>query len=433
MERHETECHDPLTGVCNAKAALQQLGEWQTGADPGQVAPIHAMLLSLKRFSAVNLAYGEVAGDRALVEVAGRIAAFARAEFGHEWLVARVTGSTFLIAAMEAASRERWQWLAEELALDIARPLASIEAPAPVRLWPRMALLRAVAGESPERMVTRLGEALESGRHNPGKRFCWVDGTRSLPGRSAHELEADLIGALGRDEISIVYQPQFCSRTGAMVGAEALARWEHPTLGRIGPSAMLAIAERADHIGQLSRHIVRKALLGAREWPPHLNISLNVTSADLATSDFATVLADTASEAGIAPERVILEITEQALVIELDRSAQRLQELADRGMQIVLDDFGAGFCNFRYLTMLPLTGLKLDRSMIENLAEDTRDLAVLRGIVAMARALDLYVVAEGVENPAQKLIVSAEGCVKWQGFLGARPMTASELASFSGG
>ena len=431
MELHETECQDRLTGVLNARAAISQLREWQTGTDPGQVAPIHAMLLSLKRFSAINLAYGEAAGDRALVEIAGRITAFARAEFDREWLVARVTGSTFLIAAMEASSRERWQWLAEELALDIARPLASIEAPAPVRLWPRMALLRAVAGESPERMVTRLGEALESGRHNPGKRFCWVDGTRSLPDRSAHELEADLISALGRDEIAIVYQPQFCTETGAMVGAEALARWEHPTLGRIGAGAMLAIAERADHIGQLSRHIARKALLGAREWPQHLNISLNVTSTDLATSDFAEVLAEAANEAGIAPERIILEITEQALVIELDRSAQRLQDLADRGMQVVLDDFGAGFCNFRYLTMLPLTGLKLDRSMIENLADDPRDLAVLRGIVAMARALDLYVLAEGVETEAQKLIVAAEGCLKWQGFLGARPMSSGELASFA--
>ncbi|MEN7536327.1 GGDEF domain-containing phosphodiesterase [Aurantiacibacter flavus] len=432
MDSQETECHDRLTGVLNARAAMQQLGDWQAGTDPGQVAPIHAMLLSLKRFSAVNLAYGKASGDRALVEIAGRISAFARAEFDREWLVARITGSTFLIAAMEASSRERWQWLAEELALDIARPLASMEAPAPVRLWPRMALLRAVAGESPERMITRLGEALESGRHNPGKRFCWVDGTRSLPDRSASQLEADLIAALGRDEIAIVYQPQFCTKTGAMVGAEALARWEHPTLGRIGAGAMLAIAERADHIGQLSRHIVRKGLLGARDWPLHLNISLNVTSADLATRDFAEVLADAASQAGIAPERITLEITEQALVIELDRSAQRLQALADRGMQIVLDDFGAGFCNFRYLTMLPLTGLKLDRSMIENLGEDSRDLAVLRGIVAMAQALDLSVVAEGVETESQRAIVGAEGCVKWQGFLGARPMSADELASFMG-
>ncbi|WP_137679072.1 GGDEF domain-containing phosphodiesterase [Aurantiacibacter suaedae] len=430
MELDQTEWLDRLTGVLSAGAAIKQLEEWQAGTDPGQVPPIHAMLLTVKRFSAVNLAYGKAAGDRALVEIAARMTAFARVEFDLEWLVARVTGSTFLIAAMEASSRERWQWLAEELALDIARPLTSIEAPAPVRLWPRMALLRAVAGESPARMVTRLGEALESGRHNPGKRFCWVDGTRSLPDRSAQQLEADLIAALGRDEISILYQPQFCAETGTMVGAEALARWEHPALGRIGAGAMLAIAERADHLGQLSRHIVRKALAGARDWPRHLNISLNVTSADLATRDFGAVLAHAAIGAGIAPERVIIEITEQALVIELDRSAQRLQELADRGMRIVLDDFGAGFCNFRYLTMLPLTGLKLDRSMIENLAEDTRDLAVLRGIVAMARALDLYVLAEGVETETQKAIVTEEGCSKWQGFLGARPMSASELASF---
>ena len=431
MEIDKIDGRDRLTGVSDAGAALRMLGEWQAGADPGQIAPIHAMLLTLKRFSAVNLAYGEAAGDRALVEIAGRIAAFARTEFDREWLVARVSGSTFLIAAMEASSRERWQWLAEELALDIARPLASISAPAPVRLWPRMALLRAVAGESPERMLGRLGEALESGRHNPGKRFCWVDGTRSLPDRSAQELEADLIAALGRDEIAIVYQPQFCTASGAMVGAEALVRWQHPTLGHIGAGALLAIAERADHIGQLSRHIARKALLGAKNWPQHLKLSLNVTSADLATSDFADTLAESLLEAGIAPERVTLEITEQALVTQLERSAQRLQALADLGLHVVLDDFGAGFCNFRYLRMLPLAGLKLDRSMVENVAEDERDLAVLRGIVALAQALDLYVVAEGVETEAQRRIVAQEGCRTWQGFLGAKPMAALAVAKLA--
>ena len=426
---------DQLTGLSDSKAALDRLASWQAAAEPGQTPPIHAVLLTLKRFSAVNLAYGEAAGDSALVEIAGRILSFARAEFDHDWLVSRVRGGTFLLAAKEACSRERWQWLAEELSLQIARPIATVAAagsgtgsgPGSVRLWPRMALLRAVAAESPARMLSRLGEALESGRHNPGKRFCWVDGTVSLPGRPAQELEADLIKALGRGEIEIVYQPQFSCADNRVVGAEALARWQHPELGRIGAGAMFAIAERADHVGQLSRQIARQAFAGARDWPETMRLSLNVTSADLATSDFADTLAEAMNAAGFAPERLTLEITEQALVAELDPSAKRLQPLADLGISIALDDFGAGFCNFRYLKMLPLDALKLDRSMIEGITQDPRDLAVLRGILAMARALDLSVIAEGIESEAQREVVRREGCDAWQGFLGAMPMQSDEF------
>ena len=135
---------------------------------------------------------------------------------------------------------------------------------------------------------------------------------------------------------------------------------------------------------------------------------------------------------GFAPERLTLEITEQALVSELNRSAARLRHLADLGIRIALDDFGAGFCNFRYLKVLPLHSLKLDRTMIEGITDDARDLAVFRGIVAMARALDLKVVAEGIETEAQRDAVAREGCDAWQGFLGARPLEAAEFAELAG-
>lgn len=430
------ERRDLLTGLGDSEAALEELGRWQAEVPAGSAAPIHAMLLSLKRFSAVNLAYGEAMGDRALVEVGARIAAFARDEFEHGWVAARIRGGTFLLAAREACSRERWQWVAEELAQAIAQPIAqpilAARGQGAIRLWPRMALLRAVAGESPNRMLGRLGEALESGRHNPGTRFCWVDGTLSLPGRAAQQLEADLIAALDRDEIEVLYQPQFACQGNALVGAEALARWQHPELGRIGAAALFAIAERADHVGQLSRQIAREALADASQWPDGLRLSLNVTSADLSTRDFADTLLTAAASAGFRPERLTLEITEQALVVELERSARRLGPLVDLGVRIALDDFGAGFCNFRYLKLLPLQALKLDRSMIEGIATNARDLAVLRGILAMARALDLEVIAEGIETEAQRGAVAEEGCTAWQGFLGASPMSARTFAAFAG-
>ncbi len=210
---------------------------------------------------------------------------------------------------------------------------------------------------------------------------------------------------MDRDATEILFQPQFAAHNGQAIGAEALARRRDPQLGRVGPAAMAAAAE----------------------WPAPLRLSLNVTAADLADAGFVRSVVAMATEAGFAPERLTIEITEQALIADLDLVADRLRRLGDHGIRVALDDFGAGFCNFSYLKRLPLHCLKLDRSMVEGIDEDPRDLAVLRGIVAMATALGLEVIAEGVETEPQRAAVAGEGCAAWQGFLGAAPIPGAEL------
>jgi len=429
------EGRDRLTGLIGADAACAQIAGWQAeAAQAGETPSVHAMLLGLRRFEAVNLAFGKTAGDRALTEVASRLLHFAKDEMEGDWLVARIAGGTFLLAGNEACSRERWQWLADELAQAVAIPIPGSGAGAggTVRLWPRVSLLRAMPGERPERMLDRLAATLDRAQQEQGRRLLWVDGEVSLPGRTSRQLEADLLAALDREEIEILFQPQYDCVDGHIVGAEALARWQHPELGRIGAGALFAIAERADHVGPLSRHIASAALAAAARWPEHLRLSLNVTAADLGTGKFADSIMREVTSAGFPPERLTLEITEQLLVTELDRSARRLQKLVDIGIRIALDDFGAGFSNFRYLKALPLHYLKLDRSMVDGIAESSRDLAVLRGILAMASALDLEVIAEGVESDEQRKVVTREGCTVWQGFLGSPPLSAEEFAALAG-
>lgn len=244
--------------------------------------------------------------------------------------------------------------------------------------------------------------------------------------------DENLRGAIGRGEIEILFQPQLACDDGRIVGAEALSRWRHPQRGRLTAEELFAIAAREECVPQLSQHIARAALAEAGRWSVPLRLSLNVTAADVTAGNFAQSIAQAVADAGFPHEHLTLEITEQVLVSDLDRTGERLQQLADLGIRIALDDFGAGFCNFDYLKRLPLHSLKLDRSMIEGITERGRDLAVLRGIVAMAQALGLEVVAEGVEREDQRAAVAAEGCTSWQGFLGARPMAAQaflELAS----
>ncbi|MDD3799644.1 MAG: GGDEF domain-containing phosphodiesterase [Novosphingobium sp.] len=423
---------DTLTGLAGPEAVHARLSAWaHVAEEAGTIAPVHALMLGLRRFETVNLAYGEEVGDAALVEVASRLLRFAEDEFDGEWIAARLGGCNFFLAVNEGSSRERWQWLADALAESIAKPIVNLCGEGTVRLWPRVALIRAVPQENIQTMIDRLAETLARAQRSSGGRVLWADGDMALAGRSARQLEADLLGALDRDEIEIVYQPQFAAEDDRLVGAEALARWQHPQLGRVGAGALFAIAERADHVAQLSHHIAARALAGAADWPDPLRLSLNITPADLTATSFANTVAAAVVEAGFSPDRLTLEITEQALVTDLDRSAVSLRKLRDIGIRIALDDFGAGFCNFRYLKLLPLHYIKLDRVMVDDVLDDARDLAVLRGILAMAKALDLKVIAEGIENEDQRALIAHEGCDYYQGFLRARPMSAEEFLDFA--
>lgn len=422
---------DRLTGLLHIDAARARLDAWLDQGDASGVpAQVHAIQIGFRRFDAVNLAYGAAAGDVALAEVAARISHFAASELDDQWLVARSGGGAFLLLANEACSRERWQIVAEQLADAVARPIAT---PAGmVRLSPRIALLRALANESASSILDRLGQGLAAALRLQGRRLSWADGETTRAGRTAAELEADVMTAIDRGDIEVVFQPQYALEGDRLSGAEALARWNHPTLGRMGAGALFAIAERADHVAPLSQHIARLALATARGWPDDLRLSLNVTAADLGASSYAAQLRRTLRSTGFPPARLTLEVTEQVLVGDIQLAATSLGALAKLGVRVALDDFGAGFCNFRYLKLLPLDYLKLDRSMIDGIAADPRDLAVLRAIVAMAGALGLAVIAEGIETETQRALIAAEGCRYYQGFLRAQPMTGEEFLALAG-
>ncbi|HMO68918.1 MAG TPA: bifunctional diguanylate cyclase/phosphodiesterase [Novosphingobium sp.] len=419
---------DAVTGLPGADAVRRRLDDWR---EAGGETSVHALLLGLRRIDALNLAYGAASGDGVLAEVAARIAHFAADELDGPSLVARAGGGAFLVLASEPCSRERWQLFAEQLARVVSAPVGVPGGL--VNLSPRLALVRALAGEEAESLLDRLGQTLEGALRQSGRRIAWADGETTRAGRTSARLEADLLRAIGRGEIEVLYQPQYRCADDGLCGAEALARWNHPRLGRIGAGALFAIAERADHVVPLSRHIAALALSGAQAWPAGLRLSVNVTPAELAVAGHGEELARMIAASGFDPARLTLEVTEQALLADIQLARATLGELAGQGIAIALDDFGAGFCNFRYLKLLPLACLKLDRTMIDGVADDPRDLAVLRGIVAMARALDLDVVAEGVESEAQRAMVAAEGCASYQGFLRAAPMSVQAFGALAAG
>lgn len=416
---------DALTGLVDAVQAKSRIARWlDDWRNRENGDPLHAMLIAVGRIDTVNLAYGANTGDSALVEIAQRVLHFASDEFETaDWFAARVAGGTFLLVARDKCSRERWQWFAEALADAIAMPIVMPEeGGGTVRLWPRVALMRATEGDEPDHILDQLATALQQAKEERGRRVAWVSGETAHVGVSSQQLEADMLAAIDRGEIEIVFQPQYTMDGDRLTGAEALARWQHPQIGRLGANTLFTLAERTDHVAQLSRHIAERALELVTRWPDHLALSLNVTPADLAAATFPLEFLALVGRSGIAPSRLTIEITEQVLLADLEEVTRALNPLKLAGVSIALDDFGAGYSNFRYLKLLPIDKIKLDRSMVEGISEDARDLAVLRAITAMARALDLKVVAEGVEDEAQHSVLKDEGIESWQGFLKSVPL-----------
>lgn len=432
---------DALTGLSSESAARHQVDFWAANVPD---RPVLAMRVGFRHFSSINFVHGRTAGDRALQEAGRLLREFCERQFAaDDAIVARISGSDFLVVTrtlMEAAEWERLACnLAEVLACPLAGPLGTDDTVAGERLWlvPRVFLAQSLA-EPAFALFDRLDHACLRSNHRNGPRITWSDPPHPVHVLGPARLAGELAAALLHDQIDIRFQPQFDTMTGRLTGAEALARWQHPELGVIDADMLFAVAERVDMMPAVSRHIRARALHEAASWGvakagrAPIRLSLNVTAEDLAEADFAVVLRQQIADAGFAPQLLTLELTEKALIHNLTDSARMLDGLVADGIQIALDDFGSGFSNFGYLKALPVHCLKLDGSLVTDLGVDERDRAMVRAILAMARSLGLSVIAEGVERDEQLAVLKAEGCPLYQGFLGAPPLNGAEMRGLLG-
>lgn len=376
--------------------------------------------VAMTRFDAVNAAYGRGAGDVLLQETERRIVASVPCEA----VVERGAGARFLVAlhAAPAAAAETIGAIEASLARRFA--VGDVEA----SLGVRIGLAHRGPAEGPAALVDRAREALVAAVAADGA------GVRVAPDPGAApalRLAADLHRAIDRGEIDILFQPQVSLHDGAIVGVEALARWEHPLHGALGAETLFAAAARADLGLVLSEHIHRLALTRAAVWPEpidRLRVAVNVTAADLARHDFAERFLALIATCGIAPQRITAEVTETGLVDDLATAGGRLAMLRAAGVRVAIDDFGTGYSSLAYLAALPLDYLKIDRSLLTDIATSPRVRAVVRGIVRIAADLQLRTIAEGVEDATQRDLLAQEGCDIYQGFLCAGPLDEAALA-----
>ncbi len=374
---------------------------------------VSLLLIALDRFETVNDAHGRLIGDSLLNAVGRRVDEAARAQLGKAAIVARMGGPEFLIAVTEtgpAALESARAALVDAL----SRPF--LTGNGVISLSARIVQADSAAGEGASELLRRISEKLIEG------------GEQDV--QPLDQLAADIRGAIDRDEIAILFQPQVAASTGRIAGAEALARWNHPQRGEIGAETLFAAAARAEMGPALSEHVQARALAIAAAWPvalKDLRLSINVTAEDVGRPDFADRLLGRIDASGFPRSRLTIEITEGSIMEELGEAARLLAELRTAGCRVAIDDFGTGYSSLAYLKALPLDYLKIDKKLSQDIAGSPRDRVVVRGVIDMARSLGLTVIAEGVETEEQLELLAKEGCQYVQGFLFAEPLDVAAL------
>ena len=429
---------DPLTGLATAHHALG----WLRGLLGGERNPAAALLLiGVGRFAAINAAHGQPAADALLQAVAERLARIVgEGGSGGVRLVARMPGAEFALVLPSPVTLVDAVALARRVVASFDTPFASNARI--VHLAVRVGVVVAEGGGDDgdaERLFRQAGAALADARTGPPGTIEIFRGAGDGgdPLARLADLESDLRLAIADDGFEVVYQPQVAlggsARRGRIAGVEALVRWRHPVFGPLSAETLLDVAASAEFATEFGASIRAKALREAATWPAALSgiqLSVNVTAGDLRAPDFADTLGLAIAASGFPRERLVLEITESDLIENLDAAAATLADLRARGIRIALDDFGTGYSSLAYLKSLPLDMLKLDKRLTRDLAGQRRDRVVVRVVVALARALGIRVVAEGVETAEELALVAAARCDWYQGFLCSAPMPGRELAGF---
>ena len=413
--------YDSLTGLPNRSTFNRQLDqEIASALEKGRALAV--LCLDLDRFKDVNDLFGHAAGDAALKGVAMRITAVLR----DGQMLARLSGDEFAIIVPELSNPEAAGRIAENILEVLQAPNEDPDADSPISTSIGIAICPNDATER-QALLSHADTALYRAKNEGRGIYRFFEASMGAAVRDRRLLEHDLRNAISRGQLHLVYQPQKDITDGRIVGFEALLRWNHPTRGNVPPVEFIPVAEESGIIPQIGEWVLRTACSEAATWTRPLIVAVNVSAVQIHNANFAHLVHEILFETGLAPGRLELEITETALVRDLNRALATLRRIKILGVRIAMDDFGTGYSSLSNLRAFPFDKIKIDGSFIKSVNVNDQAAAIVRSVLGLGRALRLPVLAEGVETAAELAFLESELCDQVQGYLLGRP---GEIAGF---
>ncbi len=413
--------HDDLTGLLNRRAVIAHLDDRLAAGQPG---PVALVFLNLDRLKAVNDHLGHKAGDRFIEAFAQLLREAADASS----VIARFGGDEFVIVPTVPMDAGAAEVLAKQLQTRVHQQVA-VDGETITRTVSIGVAAGVPGSDNASDLLRQADQAVVSAKAFGGNAVAAFNPEMAEKYAIRNDIELHLEGTIESDSgaFDLHYLPEFDMRTGEILATEALIRWRHPTRGLLMPDSFMGVVESINLAGKLGRLVMRSACAQFSYWHDRglgrdVVMRINVSPAQLVTDGFVAMVAATLDEFVLDAGSVCLEITENVVVKDIDTTHKTLAGLKEVGVQVAIDDFGTGYSALTYLKSLPVDTLKIDKEFVRDLRTDSADLAILRQVVALADAVGLDVVAEGVETAAAARALLELGCYRAQGFLLSRPL-----------
>jgi len=413
--------HDALTDLPN-RVLLNERLEQALGQGVHRQEMVAVHHLDLDQFKAVNDTFGHPAGDRLLKMVADRLRGLAR----ETDTVARMGGDEFVVVHAPINDPAEATSLAQRIIALISEPFdldghqATIGASVGIAIGPS-------DGLRPDQLLRNADLALYRAKGDGRGTFRFFEPAMDLQMQTRRIMERDLRKALPAGEFELHYQPVVNLASGDISGFEALIRWNHPDKGMISPAAFIPLAEETGFIVPMGEWVIREACATAAKWPGDLSVAVNISAAQFRSCGLMQVIVGALATSGLHPARLEIEITETVLLQNRDTTLAILRQLRELGIRIAMDDFGTGYSSLTYLQCFPFDKIKIDRSFVKDITENTGSLNIVRAVAALAKGMGMTATAEGVETREQLDRITSEGCNEMQGFLFSRPLPAHEI------
>src|SRR6478672_8648292 len=413
--------HDSLTDLAN-RVLLNERLEQALGhrIQREEIVAVHH--LDLDQFKAVNDTFGHIAGDKLLKIVAGRLRGLVR----DTDTIARMGGDEFVIVQGPIRDPAEATSLAQRIIALISEPYdidghqAVIGASIGIAVGPG-------DGLRPDKLLRNADLALYRAKGDGRGQFRFFEPAMDQQMQARRVMEQDLRKALAAGEFVLHYQPVVNLASNEISGFEALIRWNHPEKGMVAPATFIPLAEEIGFIVPIGEWVIRQACATAALWPADLHVAVNISAVQFRSRGLMQVIVGALAASGLHPTRLEIEITESVLLQNKETTLELLHQLRALGVRIAMDDFGTGYSSLTYLQCFPFDKIKIDRSFVKDITENTGSLNIVRAVAALANGMGMTATAEGVETSEQLDKITSEGCTEMQGYLFSKPLPAAEI------